>query len=87
MNFFLKRPPAPLHSFMRDIIVTTIYDRSARADGHIWEVMRNCADEIGNRLSAIAPKTYDAAAIDWLLREIEREEFSICEDVLDGSAA
>ena len=72
---------------IRDVVVTTILHRSNRM-GQTCEMARVCALDIAARITVIIPEGLsDESMIDFVISEIEREEFSLCEDVLDGSAA
>lgn len=81
-----REPPKPLD--LREIVVTTIMARSLANHGLFWAVARRCAQSIGDEIASRAPSfPTPNSMIDWLVVEIAREEFSLTEDVFDGSAA
>lgn len=74
---------------VREIVITTLYVRANRLS-FLHPLMNNRREDIADRVAAVTPMELLAqgkdALIDFLTAELEREEFSLCEDVIDGSA-
>jgi hypothetical protein len=78
-----SRPSKPVNLF--DVIVTTLEARRYRMGlaGRAHIPAASIAFRLRNRAPILSSED---AMIDWLTKEIEREEFSLNEDVMDGSA-
>lgn len=80
-----REPPKPPD--LREIVVITIMARY-NYHGFARIMARQCAQSIADEIASRAPSfPTPNSMIDWLVIEIAREEFSLTEDVFDGSAA
>lgn len=80
-----RAEPAPFT--IRDVVMTTIYNRLYAYPA--WQTVsaerrKEIADNIALRVRGITPRD---VCIERLIEEFERVEFSICEDLCDGSLA
>jgi hypothetical protein len=72
-----------------DIICTVFNNRSNGAEGPGWIVLRNRAELHAAVLASIAPRIEIESdpMIEWLIKEINRAEFSAFEDACDGTVS